>query len=216
MKPLHFEAIYDIYDISVRLGGAPLYPGDPIYGRQMVSTTESGGPCNLSEVTFSAHAGTHIDSPAHFLSWGKTIDEYPPQRFILPAHVLSVKDPHSIKPSDLKGLAVDPGDALLFKTDNSRRGLLKTEFFSEDYVFVEPETAERCAEMGISLAGIDYLSVDRFGDSSYPAHKMMLENDILILEGIDLKDISPGRYLLLCLPLKIEGEASPVRAVLMR
>lgn len=213
MKPLHFEAIYDI---SVRLGGAPLYPGDPIYCRQMVSKIESGDRFNLSEVTFSAHAGTHLDSPAHFLSRGKAIDEYPPQRFILPAHVLTVKDSRCIKPSDLKGVAANPGDALLFKTDNSRRGLPKKTSFSEDYVFLAPEAAERCAELGISLVGIDYMSVDRFGDSSYPAHKMLLENDILILEGINLEDVSPGRYLLLCLPLKLEGEAAPVRAVLMR
>jgi arylformamidase len=213
MKSLHVKAIYDI---SVELDVSPSYPGDQLYGRQMVSRIESGEECNLSQLSLSAHAGTHIDSPAHFQDLGKTVDQYPLQRFVLPAHVLSVEDARSIKPSSLRGLNIESGEALLFKTDNSRRGLLKRACFSEDYVFLAPETAEMCVKIGISLAGIDYLSVDRFGDSSYPAHKRLLENDILILESIDLADVPTGRYQLLCLPLKLRGEAAPVRAVLLR
>ena len=45
---------------------------------------------------------------------------------------------------------------------------------------------------------------------------IVLGNNMLILEGINLKDVPEGRYTLFCLPLKIKGgEASPVRAVLV-
>ncbi|MFA6373307.1 MAG: hypothetical protein WCW68_11835, partial [Methanothrix sp.] len=71
--------------------------------------------------------------------------------------------------------------------------------------------------MGVSLVGIDYLSVDKYGDDSLPVHGTLLENDVLILEGIDLAAVPSGRYSLICLPLSIkDAEASPVRAILVR
>ncbi|MDM7912005.1 MAG: hypothetical protein QUS09_02820, partial [Methanotrichaceae archaeon] len=68
-----------------------------------------------------------------------------------------------------------------------------------------------------SLVGIDYLSVDKYGNNAAPVHHLLLKNDVLILEGIDLKEVSPGEYFLLCLPLRLKGaEAAPARAVLAR
>jgi len=214
--PMNLRDFQAVHDITALLDVSPCYPGDRPYQKQMVSLLDAGEDCELSELAFSAHAGTHIDSPAHFFSLGKTIDQYPPQRFILPAQVLSVDDADSIKPSALQDLNLDPGAALLFKTQNSRRGLLKRKQFSEDYVFLAEDAAKCCVGMGVSLIGIDYLSVDRFGDDLFPAHRILLENDILILESITLEEISPGSYMLLCLPLKLRGEAAPARAVLLR
>ena len=65
------------------------------------------------------------------------------------------------------------------------------------------------------MVGLDYLSVDRFGDDAYPAHRALLGGGVLILEGIDLSGVEEGAYMLYALPLKIEaGDGSPVRAVL--
>ncbi len=89
--------------------------------------------------------------------------------------------------------------------------------FSEEYVCLTPDAARLCVSRGVGLVGIDYLSVDSYEDASLPVHRTLLENDILILEGIDLKDVPCGRYTLICLPLRIkDAEASPVRAVLVR
>jgi arylformamidase len=89
--------------------------------------------------------------------------------------------------------------------------------FTPDFVSLSPEAASSCVSRGTGLMGIDYLSMDRFEDVSLPVHHILLENDVLILEGLDLSQVAAGRYLLICLPLSIENaEASPVRAVLVR
>ena len=89
--------------------------------------------------------------------------------------------------------------------------------FSESFVYLSPQAAEVCGKKKLGLVGIDYVTIDKFGETSSPAHHKLLGNDILILEAINLKDVPPGKYTLLCLPLKIKGcEGSPVRAVLLK
>jgi arylformamidase len=47
-------------------------------------------------------------------------------------------------------------------------------------------------------------------------HRVLLENNIVILEGLVLKDVPEGNYYLVSLPLKFGGmEGSPCRAVLL-
>jgi len=63
--------------------------------------------------------------------------------------------------------------------------------------------------------GVDYLSVEEFGNEDYPAHRTLFAHNILILEGVDLSAVPPGQYNLIALPLKISrGDGSPVRAIL--
>jgi arylformamidase len=79
-----------------------------------------------------------------------------------------------------------------------------------------PEAADYCIEKGVSLVGIDYITIDRYSDRTFPVHHRLLGNDILILEGLHLSEVPSGRYTLFCLPLLIKGgEASPVRAILI-
>lgn len=208
----------EMYDISALIGKVAAYPDDREFSREWTSRTEAGADCNISALTLCAHAGTHLDSPFHLLPGSRTLDMYPLQRFITLAQVVSVKEEEkSIQPFALQGLEIRTGEALLFRTNNSTRGLLKKADFRERFVYLSAEAAQLCVDSGVGMVGIDYLSVDRFGDEALPAHRCLLENDVLILEGIDLQGVPPGRYLLLCLPLRIKGgEASPVRAVLIR
>jgi hypothetical protein len=65
-----------IYDISVALGTESIdYPGDTPFSRQLLSAIEKGDPFDLSRLVMSAHSGTHIDAPAHFIRDGITADE---------------------------------------------------------------------------------------------------------------------------------------------
>ena len=116
----------------------------------------------------------------------------------------------------MEKIRIDPGDALLFKTENSRSGRCKSGAFSEDYVYLSEEAADLCIEKGVGLIGIDYITIDRYKDATFAIHHKILGNDILILEGIDLSEVPPGRFTLFCPALKIKnGEASPVRAFLL-
>jgi len=156
----------------------------------------------LSLLTMSAHSGTHIDSPAH-LRLGRCIDRYPPDRFILPARVVAV-DGNLVGSTHLLGLGSMEGWALLFRTSGS----------NEEISHMTPAAAMICAELGLGLVGIDSISVDALGEDV--VHRRLMEDDILIMEGMDLGGVPEGIYTLICLPLKIkDGEASPVRAVLL-
>jgi len=207
-----------IYDISVILGTESIaYPGDTPYSRDLIWTIDEGGICELSKLQMSSHSGTHIDAPSHFIPHTKSIDHYAINDFILSAQVVNIEDKKSIRSIELENLDIEPGDALLFKTDNSISGRCRNGVFSESFVYLSPEAADFCVEKKVTLVGIDYISIEKYGDEVFPSHLKILGNDILILEGIDLKEVPQGRYTLICLPLKIKGgEASPVRAVLLQ
>jgi arylformamidase len=212
--PMDFK---EIYDISAPLNRASIYPGDRPYSREWMARLDKGSGYNLSALALGSHAGTHLDFPSHLLKSGKAQDEYPLKRFILPAEVVCVSGEGPVMPCSLQGSKIGKDQALLLKTDNSRRRLMHQATFAEDFVSLSLELAQLCVAAEVSLVGIDYLSVDKYGDDSLPIHRTLLENDILILEGIDLSAAACGRYSLICLPLSItEAEASPVRAVLVR
>ncbi len=212
------EGYQEVYDISVSLGDeAANWPGDLPFSRELTLKIEAGKPFNLSKLTLSAHLGTHVDTPVHFVAQGKTLDDYPIERWIVPAHVASINSREVIQPADLANLDLRPGDALLLKTLNSTSGLCTSGVFSKSFVHMSAETADFCVARKLSLVGIDYASVDKYKAKGFPAHHKLLENEILILEGINLKDVPPGRYTLFCLPLKIKGaEGAPARAILVR
>lgn len=113
-------------------------------------------------------------------------------------------------------MKTERGDALLFKTTNSTSGLSRNGIFSEKFVYLSEEAADVCVNLGAGLVGIDYISIDRYGDEMAPVHHRLLKEGILVLEGINLMDVPSGDYTLLCPPLKMKGaEASPVRALLL-
>lgn len=209
-----FEAAYDI---SVTLGeDGAAYPGDVPYSREMTSTITAGANYNLSTLRLSAHSGTHIDAPAHYINGAKTLDMYPLERFILTANVIFIEDDESIKSDTLRHSEIKDGEAVLFKTHNSVSGLCRSHIFSERFVYLSKEAAELCVDIGVSLVGIDYISIERFGDNESPVHYMLLKNDVLILEGIDLSRVASGKYTLAALPMRIkDAEAAPTRAILL-
>jgi arylformamidase len=203
-----------ILDISAPLGaGAVAYPGDPPFRRESVAASPA-----VSALSMSAHAGTHLDFPAHVIPGGKGVADYPPDAFFLPAVVVAVpEDAPAVTHEDVLRAGLEPGDAVLFRTGNSRSGVCVRGEWTDRFVAMTPEAARACVGAEARLAGIDAMSVDRAADADLPVHRILLGNGVLVLEGLDLSGVAPGRYTLSCLPLRIPGcEASPVRAVLLR
>ena len=64
------------------------------------------------------------------------------------------------------------------------------------------------------MIGIDYLSIEKFEDKSFPSHKILLNNNVLILESLNLKNIQQGKYQIVALPIKIKAEAAPCRVII--
>jgi arylformamidase len=210
-----------VYDISILLGKEQIdapFPGVSPFSRNEVFSMENNDPCLLSNLTLNCHAGTHIDVSSHFILGEKRIDDYPIQKFILPAIVIDIADEESIKPAELSEVDINEGDALLFKTSNSRTGIARSGVPSDKWVYMSPEAADFCIEKKISLIGIDYVAPEKPGATIEAAiiHQKLLAHHIMIMESIALDDVFPGKYTLFCLPLKIKGaEASPVRAILI-
>jgi len=202
-----------LHDISVVLGEQSItYPGDPAFARETLGG-ESGEAMKL---TMCAHSGTHLDAPAHFFPEGRHLDDYALADFVLPAQVVEILDPEAVTDRDLAEVATQPGEAILFRTGNSHSGRAVSGQFSERYVYLAAEAAQWCVDRQLGLVGLDYISVGESGDSDAPAHHILLGQGVLVLEGINLADVRPGRYTLLCFPLRIKGaEGSPVRAVLI-
>ena len=210
-----------VYDISL-MSGENTFTDEgfnlPPYSREQIWKKEEGKLANLSKLVMISHHGTHVDAPFHMISGGKKLDEYPIERWVRPALVVSIKDKEAIRPSELEHLDIKPGDALLFKTNNSISGLATSGgVAAKNWVYVSPEAANFCVEKKVSLIGIDYSSIEKAGDLDFPTHHIILGNDILVVEGISLGEVPPGRYTLFCLPLNLKGsDGAPARAVLVR
>jgi arylformamidase len=213
MRPGHPK----FYDISVSLGGEAIdFPGDTPYQRKMVQTLDGGGECNLSEITMTVHAGTHMDAPYHFFSQGKTIDRFPVEKFVLSAMVVNIRNSVSIEPEALEGVNIQRGEAVLFKTCNSLKWWSGNGLFDENFVYLSENGADWCLEKEVGLVGIDYVSIEKYGSEGAPAHRKLLGGGIPILEGINLEGVPAGRYALYAFPIKIRGgDGAPVRAVLV-
>ena len=177
------------------------------------ASMERGDGSNNTTLHIGVHTGTHLDAPRHGIANGKTIDQMPLDIAIGPARVIDIKDTRTVRPKDLKQYTFKRGERILFKTTNSER-CWKTDNFVEDFVDISPEAAQVLADAGLSLIGLDYLSV-RAPASATGTHKILLGAGIWLLEGLNLSAVGAGNYDLICLPLRIvQNDGSPVRAVL--
>jgi len=202
-------------DISRPLvSGMAVWPGDPAVRVERVSAIASGEPFNLSAVSMCLHTGTHVDAPLHFLEGGPSVAEMPLDALVGPARVIGIRDPRAIRAHELEPLRLRRGERVLFKTRGSARRWRAPEF-ATDYVYVAPDAAALLVERGVRAVGIDYLSIGAPNQEGYDVHRTLLRAGVWIVEGLDLSEVSPGRYELICLPLKVPGaDGAPARALL--
>lgn len=206
----------EIIDISVPLRPEmPIWPGS--VGLRLVRTMrlEAGDSANVSRLDCDVHVGTHVDAPCHFLENGNTVEQLSFDTLIGPAIVAYLPDVDTITPGDLAGLGLSPGaKRLLLHTRNSELWATGVTEFRTDYVALTADAACWVVDQGIRLLGVDCLSVQRYDDSPL-THQILLEAGVIILEGLNLADVKPGEYELICLPLRLVGaEGAPARAVL--
>jgi arylformamidase len=204
-----------IFDISIGIDeNLPLWPGDPELRLHWAANIEQGDLVNLTELSMSIHTGTHIDAPLHFLPNGKPIDSLSLNVFMGEAQVVAMpQDVNLITVNILQDVCEINAARILFKTKNSQ--LWETSKFQQDYVALEASAAQWLVDQGVQLVGIDYLSIAPFKDPA-PTHKILLSNNVVIVESLDLRSVEPGLYTLICLPLKLVGrEAAPARAILL-
>jgi arylformamidase len=208
-----------IYDVSVPLSAAtPTYPGDPAIEIADWLTMANGDAANVSLMNFGLHSGTHVDAPAHFIEGGAKVDSLPLDSLLGETEVIEVPNQiHVIDRNFVVANCLSRCQRLLFKTRNSTFWNDMQNGFREDYVYIAEDAARRLVETRIKLVGIDYLSVEQFKSDTFQTHHTFLSSGVVVLEGLDLRNVPAGIYELLCLPLKIaggSGDGAPARVVL--
>jgi arylformamidase len=205
-----------LIDISVALEQPlPSWPGSSGHRTRRSMSIEAGANANVTELEMDVHAGTHVENSLHFLADGDPLSAVALERLIGPAMVVEVTG-QAITPPLLEAANIPAGTArLLLKTSNSALWHAADPSFRTDYVALTRGAADWLVERGIDVVGIDYLSIQRYGDGP-ETHRALMRAGVAIIEGLDLSEVDPGLYQLVCLPLRLaSAEAAPARVILM-
>ena len=193
-----------IYDISQEVFSSEVYPGDPSPKANKLCSMDDGALYNLSEFCMCAHNGTHIDAPRHFIKDGKAIDELELSHLVGKATVISFT-------GIIDGLGAENiiNEVKSADSEAAKRLIIKGE------ATVTEEAAEVFAGAGIYLLGVESQSIGPM-DAPMKAHQILLSKEVVLLEGVRLKDVPDGQYILFAAPLKLARfEGSPCRATLI-
>ena len=191
----------------------PVYPGDPPARITRALAMARGDAADVTRIDMPAHAGTHVDAPAHVMPGATGVEGLDLDALIGGCHVAAVAvEPgeDGIGPEHLRALALPPG---------CRRVLLGVRGPGvadppHDAPGITAAGAHWLVDAGVALVGIDTMSVAPPHDA-LPTHRILLRSGVVILEGLDLRDVRDGEYTLVCLPLLLPGaDGAPARAVL--
>jgi arylformamidase len=166
-----------------------------------------GDDATVSRWTIGAHTGTHVDAPSHFIKGGKTLAEITLHEWCGPCRVVEIPDRALITIADVMHLAWDDVTKVLFKTDNSLLIDNKPWYerpFNPQFKALSVDAAQFLVQQGITLIGIDYLSVEAYDSQGAPVHHTLLGHDVRIVEGLNLSHVTTGNYQLWCFPIHID------------
>jgi arylformamidase len=199
------------HDISVPIRpDMHVYDDNPSVSIESHTSIASGADANVSRLALGVHSGTHVDGPRHFIDGAAGTESLSLDTMVGPAAVVDATGAQAdLDAEALADLHLPEGaERILLKTRNSE--LWNRPSFSRDFIRLTGSGARYLIDHGVRLIGIDYLSI---GDAD--ANVELLGNDVVALEGLDLREVEPGDYELVCLPIRLEGsDGAPARAVL--
>ncbi len=204
-----------IIDISWPIAfGMTSYKDAKPFAATPIATFEKNGARDTN-LLINTHTGTHVDAPSHFLKDGTSIDKIALGSLIGHTIVIDLTDiTDCISAHHFKDDSFNADDIVLFKTKNSLRAWDAP--FDYTFIYLDESAALYLIDREVKAVGIDYLGIER-AQKNHPTHTLLLENNIPIIEGLRLADVTPGRYDFYCLPLAVVGlEAAPARAILIQ
>lgn len=177
---------------------------------------------SITKVSMGAHAGTHVDAARHFFADGKTIDEYPLDRFFGAGVVLDLRreGPVPLAADELEAAApeIRAGDIVFLYFGYAER-YGSGEY--ESHPYLTGDAADFLVDRGVRMVGVDTMTPDlpaerREAGFDFPVHRRLLAEDVLIVEnlGPGLKELAGRRAMLAAIPLRIVGsDGAPTAAV---
>lgn len=188
-----------------------VWPGDTPLTREILADLSRGDNLTLSTLRATVHLGSHADGPSHYGKDAPSIDRRALDYYIGPCHVIRVDVARATRITPSMFTAKITASRVLFATGTYP----DPQNWNNDFAALSVELIDFLDEHGVITVGIDTPSVDLFDAKDLPAHQAILRHNMSILEGLVLKDVPPGDYELIALPLPLVGfDASPVRAIL--
>jgi arylformamidase len=201
-----------VHDISVPIRPEMhIYRGNPGVSLARHESIADGAHANVSRLELGVHSGTHVDGALHFIDGAAGTEALPLETMVGPVEVIDATAIETdLDEAALRSLALGSSERVLLKTKNSE--LWDLPEFTHDFIRLTGTGARYLIELGVRLIGIDYLSI---GDVD--AHRELLGAGVVAVEGLDLRNVEPGSYELICLPIRLEGsDGAPSRAILVR
>jgi len=206
-----------IHDVTLTFSAAlPGWPGMPAPVLERWRSMDDGAANNVSRLDTHVHFGTHVDAPLHFVNDGFGMETVSLDAMLGPCVVIHLPDASEISAADLEASDIPAGtERLIIRTRNSALWDDLSQGFKTDFVALTPDAAGWVVDRGIRLVGIDYLSVERYKEPGRVTHLTLLNAEVVLVEGLDLRGIEPGAYELICMPLKLKDcDGAPARVAL--
>lgn len=163
-----------------------------------------------TNVCLNLHTGTHMDFPLHMIKDGQTSDSLDLNRLIRNVKVFDLTHLNDrIDEKDLINLDIQAHDFVLFKTRNSFE-----EHFNLQFIYLHASAASYLAKKQISGVGVDALGVER-DQAGHPTHHILMDQDIIIIEGLRLGDVPEGNYHMTALPIKMKAVEALLLSVIL-
>jgi arylformamidase len=189
----------------------PTWPGDTTLSLEQTSSINDGDSVNVSKLTMSTHTGTHVDAPWHYTANGVRLDEIGLERWCGTCLLVDARGARALEPGLLTGHDLAGVENVLFYSGQPNVWTA----FPQIWAVVDPALPAFLRSKGIGLIGTDAPSADSLTSKDLPGHAALAQHDVLIIESLALEGVAPGRYRLICLPLKLNGaDGAPARVVL--
>jgi len=169
---------------------------------------------HIGRIDMVANTGTYLDTPFHRYPDGHDLAGLDPARVVgVPGLVVDAGEDQEISSTRLDGHDL-AGHAVLFRTGWDRHW--GTERYGEpDHPYLGVAAADRLAEGGAAVVGIDSVNIDGTRTGERPIHSVLLAAGVPIIEHLTGLDQIGGRpFTLVAMPPAIRGMGTfPVRAL---
>ncbi|MBO0911414.1 MAG: cyclase family protein [Acidobacteria bacterium] len=227
---LSFREVIDLTHALSETNPAYDKSTEPLFRAKTVATVEKERYF-AREICLPEHFGTHLDAPAHFAQGQWTVDQIPPERFVVPLVVIDVHDraqrnaDYQLSPEDISAweklhAEVPPGSVVVANTGWGSRWSSRNDYRNADRkgVMHFPGYSLAAArllveERKVYGLGIDTLSIDYGPSPDFPVHQYTLAHRLYHLENVANLDRVPAHgATVVVAPIKLEGgSGGPVR-----
>lgn len=188
----------------------PVFPGDPPSTLKQTASIDEHTYTD-HQINSLMHVGTHMDAPLHMIKNGKTMDKIDLKQCFGKGILIDARNQNKVDVNLLKDIEISEGSIVLIYTNFSHK--YRTQAYYEDNPYITKEFAEYLVKKKIKIVGMDILGPDT--DITWPAHKVLLGHEVLIIENLTNLDklIGVEDFEVIALPAKFHSDAAPVRVI---